>query len=194
MRQDRPDTSHLTPGSITQCTAGCARPGRRDNRRILPQDNAWDAPTGADTGHRGAVQDTTAVTDTHCPDSGRRHSPHFPRTSSHCPCLPYCVSPRHADKGCPHANTCSGLWTLGTPPWTPPVRPCLRPSVPPEGPADSTAGASGRLRSQHPPPHQLSRITKEEEVPPERFPSGLFLNKNVWLLCNQCWKGRWGYL
>lgn len=98
--------------------------------------------------------------------------------------------------GCspPHANTCSGLWTLGTPPWMPPVRPCLRPSAPPEGPADSPAGASERLRSQHPPPHQFSRITKEEEVPPERFPSCLFLNKNVWLLCNQCWKGRWGYL
>lgn len=33
---------------------------------------------------------------------------------------------------------------------------------------------------------QAQQYREEEEVLSERFPSALFLSKDVWLLCNQC--------
>lgn len=40
---------------------------------------------------------------------------------------------------------------------------------------------------------ETQQYYKVEEVPSERFPSGIFLNKDVWLLCNQCFTAWWGY-
>lgn len=50
-----------------------------------------------------------------------------------------------------------------------------------------------QFHSKCPPSAQAQQYYEVEEVSSERFPSGLFLNKDVWLLCNQCFSAWWGY-
>lgn len=101
------------------------------------------------------------------------------------------VFPRPEDKGYSLLVSRSGKaskWLLtpdNTIPWMPleslPVDP-----TPPRWTANIVAGLLRFRKFQRSSSPQAQQHHEAKEVPSDRFPSALFFNRDVWLLCNRC--------